>query len=284
MPTLADTLVFLSPYEFSPTVLFVCTLAAFLFWRGQRREEIGSGRILAFWLGLGLIYAVLQTHYDYYAQHMFFLHRLQHLILHHLAPFLIAWAAPAAVLAASLPAAAENRLIAPLRRNRTLRFVYRWLQQPLISTLLFLGLIYLWLSPSLHIIAMLNLPLYNTMNWGMALDGLLFWWMVFNLRTPGSSDGAHYGGRILLLFLAMPPQIVLGAYIALSERELYDIYTVCGRAWPLSAQLDQQIGGLITWIPAAMMNLVGMFILLRRWLRGRNSIQSFTEKLPCRNV
>lgn len=279
-----ETLDFLAPYEFSPTVLIVCALTAILFLRGQHHTKPGHGRILAFWLGLVLIYLVLQTHYDYYAQHMFFLHRLQHLVLHHLAPFLIAWSAPAAVLAAGLPASVERRMIEPLRHNRILRFVYHWLQQPLIATMLFVGLIYLWLTPSLHFIAMLNIPLYNSMNWGMALDGLLFWWMVFNLRTPYSSDGIHYGGRILLLFLAMPPQIVLGAYIALSERDLYDIYAVCGRAWPLSAHIDQQIGGLITWIPSAMMSLAGMLVLLRRWLNIRSKPNLQVEKIQqCRN-
>ena len=280
----AEILEFLTPYEFSATVLLICALTAQLYWRGQRHISVGFGRRLAFWFGLILIYAVLQTHYDYYAQHMFFLHRLQHLVLHHLGPFLLAWAAPAAGLAAGLPNTAERWVVAPLRRNRALNVVYRWLQQPLISTLLFVGLIYLWLIPSLHFIAMLNVPLYNTMNWGMALDGLLFWWMVFNLRAPGSSDGRHYGGRILLLFLAMLPQIVLGAYIALSGRDLYDVYAVCGRAWPLTAQVDQQIGGLITWIPSAMMSLAGMLILLRRWLTRHENNEPLVTEAQCRHA
>lgn len=271
---------FLVPYEFSPTVLIACILAGVLFWRGQKCAAPGPGRKLAFWLGLVLIYVVLQTHYDYYAQHMFFLHRLQHMVLHHLAPFLIAWAAPAAVFAAGLPFAAR-RMIEPFQHNRWLSLPYRWLQQPLVSTVLFVGLIYLWLIPDLHFIAMINVPLYNTMNWGMAVDGLLFWWMVFNLRAPNSSDWRHYGGRIFLLFLAMFPQILLGAYITLNERDLYDVYAVCGRAWPLSAHLDQQIGGLITWIPTAMMSLVGMLVLLRRWLSEQE--QPLLENAPCPN-
>jgi putative membrane protein len=284
MTVSAEVFTLLTPYEFSPTVLLACTLTALLYWRGQRRMTPTSGRALAFWIGLILIYAVLQTHYDYYAQHMFFLHRLQHLVLHHLGPFLIAWTAPGAVLAAGLPNTAERWVVAPLRRNRALNVVYRWLQQPLISTLLFVGLIYLWLIPSLHFIAMLNVPLYNAMNWGMALDGLLFWWMVFNLRAPGSSHGRHYGGRILLLFLAMLPQIVLGAYIALSGRDLYDVYAVCGRAWPLTAQVDQQIGGLITWIPSAMMSLAGMLILLRRWLARHENNEPLITEAQCRHA
>ncbi len=54
-------------------------------------------------LGVVLIYAVVQTHYDYLSQHMFFFHRLQHLVLHHLGPFLIALGVPGAALWAGMP-------------------------------------------------------------------------------------------------------------------------------------------------------------------------------------
>ena len=257
----------LTPYEFSPTVLVVSSVTAWVFMRG--RPEGASERLLAvmFWVGLVLMYVVLQTQYDFYAQHMFFLHRLQHLILHHLAPFLIALALPRERLLAGLPAPLRRHIIDPLWRNRLLRSSIGVIQQPLVAALLFVGLIYFWLIPDVHFIAMLNLPLYNAMNWGMALDGLLFWWMVFNMRTDGSSAGRHYGGRILLLFLVMFPQIIIGAHITLSNQNLYDVYAVCGRAWPLSALLDQQIGGLITWIHAPMMSIAGTLVLMQRWIR-----------------
>ena len=118
---------------------------------------------------------------------------------------------------------------------------------------------------------MLNVPLYNAMNWGMAIDGLLFWWMLFNRRHAGSSDERHFGGRILVLFLIMVPQIIIGAFIALSDHDLFAVYAVCGRAWPTSAHVDQQIGGLVTWIPAAMMSIAGALVLLRRWMGTRRS-------------
>ena len=279
MTFLTQTIALFAPYEFSPTVLLTCGTAALLFHRGRRGVIVGRGRRLMFWLGLALMYSVLQTQYDYYAQHMFFMHRLQHFVLHHLAPFLIALAAPAEILMAGLPLTIHHHIAAPLRRNPALRCIYRTMQKPLIATLLYVGLIYLWLIPGLHFYAMLNVPLYNTMNWGMALDGLLFWWMVFNLRTPGSSDVSHYGERILLLFLEMLPQILIGAHIALSQRDLYDVYGVCGRAWPLSAEVDQQIGGLLTWIPPAMMSTAGALVLLHRWVASANrSAETMTAR------
>lgn len=259
----------LLPYEFSPTVLAVCCISAWLYVRGQSAGGAQErSRAMLFWPGLLLMYAMLQTQYDFYAQHMFFLHRFQHLVLHHLAPFLIALALPQERLLAGIPAPVRQHLI-PLRRSKMVHGIVSVIQQPLIAALLFAGLIYFWLIPDVHFIAMLNLPLYNAMNWGMAVDGLLFWWMVFNMRADSSSAERHYGGRIVLLFLVMFPQIIIGAHIALSNQDLFDVYTVCGRAWPLSARLDQQIGGLITWIHAPMMSVVGSLVLMQRWRHER---------------
>ena len=263
----ADVLTFLMPYEPSPFVWLVCGMALGLFLVGLRRlRRRGRGptapAVLAFVLGLLLIYVVLQTRYDYYAQHLFSLHRLQHLVLHHVAPFLIAWAAPQAVFAAAVPNS-------PIRRFAAVPGVgplYRGIQQPVVAGVLFVVLIWLWLVPRLHLYAMLNLPLYNLMNWGMAVDGLLFWWMMFNMGDPRSAPGAYFGLRLLVLALIMAPQILIGSSIALSRQNLYDVYALCGRVLPIDAMTDQQIGGLLTWIPAAMMSVAGALVLARRWL------------------
>jgi putative membrane protein len=277
-----QAIAFLAPYEFSPTVLLACLGAAMLYRRGRRRAGGGRGRAWIFWIGLAAIYVVLQTRFEYYAQHSFFMHRLQHLVLHHVAPFLIALSAPAAILAAGLPEFAHRLVVAPLRGNRLLRQLYAAIQEPLVSGAIFVGLIYLWLIPSLHFYAMLDVSLYHAMNWGMAIDGLLFWSMIFNLRTPGSTDMRHYGYRLLVLFLLMLPQIALGAFIALSDHDLFGIYAACGRILPISPLTDQAIGGLLTWVPAAMMSLFGGLVLLHRWNRqSRRNHDLLSPGLNC---
>ncbi len=66
----------------------------------------------------------------------------------------------------------------------------------------------------------------------------------------------------------VPPQILLGAVISLSDGVIYDVYAVCGRAFPVAAATDQQLGGLLTWIPPAMMSLIGVLLVLAR-MRAR---------------
>lgn len=265
------TLHWLLPWEFAPSVLLACAGALLLYLRGWARlrgagERVTVMRAAAFVLGVALMYAVTQTRFDYLSQYMFFVHRGQHLVLHHLAPFLIALAAPGAVLAAGLPVRARGTL-GRLWRAWPVRISYRVVQQPAVASLLFVGLIYFWLIPSIHFDAMLSRDLYWLMNWSMAVDGLLFWWVIFAAPPP---QGPAYGTRIAMLVFVMFPQIALGAYIAFSDAVLFEVYAVCGRAWPLAPLTDQQVGGLITWIPPAMMSVLAALIVLGRLLRFRS--------------
>ena len=273
--SLAPITDFLLPYEFSPTVLVVCLLSGFIYYRGQRRlGHHFDWSALLFWIGLVSIYVVLQTQVDYYGRYSFFIHRVQHLVLHHLGPFLIAVSAPAPILEAGLPKAIRSYLIDPIVRSPLIRWPFRAIQQPFVAGFLFVAIIYFWLVPSIHFYAMLSVPLYNVMNWGMAIDGLLFWWMIFNLRHSQESDAHYYGVRLLILFLVMFPQIVLGAFIALSPTDLYSIYALCGRVLPLSVLQEQVLGGLMTWIPAAMMSVAGALVLLVRWTRATRTSET----------
>src|SRR5690348_9617016 len=102
----------LLPWEVSPTVIVSVAVVAVLYARGAGRTSPATtaGRRIAFAVGLFLIYAALQTRWDYYAGHMFFVHRLQHLVLHDVGPALIMGAAPGAALACGLPAPLRRRL------------------------------------------------------------------------------------------------------------------------------------------------------------------------------
>ncbi len=268
---------YILPWQFSPTVLLVCAGAGVAYARGlpvmkARGAPQGFWQPFSFFLGLALDYVVLQTYYDYLAQHMFWLHRLQHLVLHHVAAILLVLAAPGPVMAAGVPAPWRERAQALARKPplkwllHLVHLLFRLVQNPLIAPLLFVGIIFFWLTPSVHFGAMLNIHRYLTMNWGMGIDGLLFWWLMLAPRSAQGDAAVGYPTRILIVCLVALPQILLGAYIALHSTVLFDVYGVCGRAWNVSPLTDQELGGLLTWIPAAMMSGVAMLIILRRLL------------------
>ncbi|MCK7543792.1 cytochrome c oxidase assembly protein [Marinobacter bryozoorum] len=257
----------LLPYDFSPLTILAYLLVASGYIVALKAlpgdEKPGPVRIFAFFLGLLLCYAVMQTWFDYYSQYMFFIHRGQHLILHHLGPMLIALSNPLPILRY------WHRQLAPAMGIWALpvRWGYNIVQQPFIAAFLFAGLVYFWLWPPVHFNAMLSRDLYWVMNWSMLLDGLLFWWLIFDSRSPHDTPSLGYGKRILLLVLVAVPQMVLGAWIVFNRGMVYDVYEVCGRAWPMSPADDQLIGGILTWIPPAMMSVVGILILIGRAMK-----------------
>jgi putative membrane protein len=263
----------LAPWEFSPVVFAACVLTLTFYLRGVARLEragarVSRWRMFSFFVGLLLIYAVLQTYFDYLSQHMFWVHRLQHLVLHHLGPFLITIAMPYEAIKAGFPRWKGRGGPIGILLSRVVASIYAVLQNAIVAPVLFVGLIFFWLIPTIHFYAMLSLPLYNAMNWSMALDGLLFWWFCLKPAPDGERPHPGYGTRAVILALIAFPQVILGCYIFLSPKSLYSVYNVCGRAWPISPLVDQQIGALIIWIPGAMMSVIAAIPVLRLWMRA----------------
>jgi putative membrane protein len=248
------------PWEFSWPIYLACVLALAWFAIGWRRLAAAKRpplwRGASFVLGVVSIYAVVQTHYDYLSQHMFFFHRFQHLVLHHLGPFLIALGVPGAALWAGMP-----DFLRPVIRSWPVRVFVDIIQHPVVAPTVFVGLIYVWLIPSVHTDAMLDANLYNVMNWSMAVDGIFFWCLVLD-PNPKPPARVSTGMRALLTMVVVPPQIAVGAVIALSGSDYYPVYKICGRILPISALSDQHFGGLILWIPASMMSVIALILVL----------------------
>lgn len=268
---LLDYLSLLLPYEFSWLAILFFGTASVLYANGQRvlaqsAEPVARWRSVLFWLGLTLAYIVMHTRFDYYAQFMFFIHRIQHLALHHVAAILLMGANPWRALAAGFPDGGAKRWVARVLQLPLVQWPYRFIQFPPIAVMVFAGLIFFWLTPSIHFNAMLSQPLYLLMNWSMFIDGLLFWWLILDPRSPARVGTLGFGKRILVIWAATVPQLALGAYIVGAPQSLYDIYEVCGRAWPIAPHDDQVLGGLFTWIPPAMMGVLVMVVVLRRLL------------------
>ncbi len=248
------------PWEFSWVTFLATALSLGWFVRGLRvvRKDARprNWRIGAFVLGLVLIYAVLQTHIDYYAQHAFFVHRAQQLVLHHIGPFLIALGAAGPVVRAGMP-----DFVRRIADWRPLQRIVDFMQHPAIAPVLFVGLLYFWLTPAIHTPAMLDRDIYDIMNWSMAINGILFWSLILDPRpTPPARISALL--RMALILVIELPQMLLGAILSLSTTDYYPVYKICGRVLPITALSDQHYGGLIIWLPGTMMSLAAMIVVL----------------------
>jgi putative membrane protein len=249
---------FWMPWEFSWPVYLVTVLSLGWYALGYRRVEKKPAwwRIVLFVTGVVASYAVVQTRYDYLSQHMFFVHRFQHMVLHHLGPFLIAISWPGSVIWRGMP-----DFLKPPLSSRPVRASIDFIQNPIIAPLLFVGLIYFWLIPAVHFRVMLDTGLYDLMNWSMSVDGIFFWTLVLDPR-PKPPARMGIGLRAIMTMAIVPPQILVGAVIALADHDIFPVYSICGRILPISAITDQHYGGLILWIPSSMMSVIGLLLVL----------------------
>ncbi len=265
-----------APWDFSPPEYLATALVLFWFLRGLASvpsvAQPPAWRSAAFLLGLAAIYAVLQTRFEYFSQHVFYLNRIQHVVMHHFGPFLIALGMPGAVIKQGIPGWLRR-----VSESRPVVLVLRVLQQPAIAGLLFSGSFFFWLIPVIHLRAMLDPRLYALMNWTMVLDGILFWSLVLDPR-PKPPARVSFATRAVLAVAVVFPQILFGSVIALWSRDLYPYYDLCGRMIPsLTALEDQQIGGVIIWIPPAMMSVVAALLVLLALKNYEYSIEETDE-------
>lgn len=277
----------LRPWEFSPTLIVCFLLSAFLFVRGCRNKRINASRQLLFWSGWLLLYLSMHTHVDYYAERVFFIHRAQHLMLHHLAPLLIMLSYPGQVMRAGMT---RSMRLGLQWFNQTAfgQAVIYWLTHKLFIPFLFVFLVIVWLFPTIQFYSMLNVNIYRFMNWSVVVSGLLYWNLILDRRpyhppqlSAKTSLGRWWqkrtlsgGGavmspleRVMSPVLTMAPQIVAGAIIAFSSTDLYPLFEICGRALPITAAQDQGWGGLIMWVPAGAVETFGILVAAMTWWR-----------------
>lgn len=94
---------------------------------------------------------------------------------------------------------------------------------------------------------------------------LPFWWLVLDPQ-PYPQARVHPGKRIPMVALVMLPMMLVGAIIGLSRHDLYPVYALCGRFLPISPITDQQIGGMIIWIPGSLLAAGAALIALAHLL------------------
>jgi putative membrane protein len=257
---------FWMPWEFSWPAFLATALTLAWYWRGwkamTREERPAAWRAASFVIGVLSFYAVLQTHIDYLAQHMFFVHRWAHFVLHHAGAFLIALAASGPVIRAGMPA-----FLVPFVDAKPVRRTVDFLQHPAMAPFLFVGLLYFWLIPSIHTRVMLDVNLYDFMNWTMAINGVMFWSLVLDPRPKPPARLSHLMRGAMIMIIELPT-MVLGAILSLSMTDYYPVYEICGRILPMTALSDMHYGGLIIWLPGTLTSFAAMIAVL--WIMRIN--------------
>ncbi|MFQ5796158.1 MAG: cytochrome c oxidase assembly protein [Candidatus Bipolaricaulia bacterium] len=257
----------LTAWNLTPEVVIGTVLMGILYVIGLRRwkdpsHPVTLGQRVSFFAGLAAIFLALQSPVDPVAEHLFFVHQIQHLLLRMIGPALLLLGRPLTPILRGLPARMRQNVIQPIVENTTARRLYGFLTHPVGAPLSFISTMYFWQAPGTHNLALRNDLVHYLMHATMLFTGLLFWWLIIDPRSRLS-----YGLRLLVLGLVIIPNTALGALITFSDQVLYSAYGEVERLLDLSLLTDQQIGGLILWIPGDMMSFMAAGIIFMVWFQ-----------------
>ena len=231
--------------------------------RGGRREP--RWRQAAFYSGVLLLHFSVEPPLDVLEEHLFSAHMFQHVIIRMMGPMLLALSVPLANLIAGLPRALRRYALRPMVSARPLRAAWGFLVHPFWAAFLWMAALYVWQWPPFFNVTVTHEWADDFQHVVLLITSLFFWWMALDPR--GRPGAVRYGTRVLAVLATLFPNILIGAYITFTPHDLYRAYDLSGRIWGVSQALDQQIGGLIMWVPGSMMTVVGALVVLVRWVR-----------------
>lgn len=225
-------------------------------------DEVKRGQVIAFLLGVFSIFLALVSPLDELGDsYLFSAHMVQHLFITIVGPPLLLMGTP-------------GWLLRPLWRNRTIFLIARVFTFPALAFFLYNADFWLWHAPPLYNATLENQGIHILEHVTFIVFGVLYWWPI--LSPSEELPRLSLGGQVLYIFLAGMPTVALGAGLTFLP-PLYAPYLAAPRIWGLSAAVDQQLGGLIMWIPGNIFYIVIISILFIRWMQKQDAKQRASE-------
>jgi cytochrome c oxidase assembly factor CtaG/cytochrome c2 len=257
-------------WSFEPWI--VASLAVAMVWYCiglQRiRRRVGSGRIAridavaAFAAGIGVLVIALLSPIDRFGEQLFSVHMVQHLLLIMVAAPLLAWSRPTLVFIWAFPLRGRKG-VGRAWTGAGLRGAIRGIMHPLPVWLLFTGSFVFWHFPRPYGWALANEWVHAAEHLSFFVTALMFWTIVFE---PATTRRLSYGATLVFVSTNAILSGLPGALMILAPRPLYTVHAAGVAAWHLTLIQDQQLAGLIMWIPGGLVYVIAVCFVFVRWL------------------
>lgn len=231
-----------------------------------RGQTIHLQRAVCFAAGWLFLAAALVSPLDRLATQLFTAHMIEHEILMVIAAPLFVLSKPLAPLLWSLPQKLRASVGRALVRSVVLLPVRKAATNQLIATGLHGATLWLWHAPRLYDAALAETPIHWLQHLSFFCTALIFWWAL--LFGRGRQD---YGTAIFYLFATTLHSGFLGILLSFAREPLYRSQGAGAASWGLSALEDQQLAGLIMWVPAGMIYVAAALALAAAWIGGSNA-------------
>jgi len=194
------------------------------------------------------------------------MHMVQHLLLVMIIPPLILLANPLPFLLWGSPHKVRTGISHLLSPKAKFRYYLRKATGPGVVWLMFVIVYWGWHDPNAYNLALQSALVHDLEHLTFFLVSMLFWWHVIG-AGPRIHRPLSPAGRFAYVLTAIPPNMLAGLAIVFATGPIYSYYEAMPRIWGLSVMEDQQIGGVIMWIPGSMMYIIAALILASRWLQ-----------------
>lgn len=218
---------------------------------GSRQMAI---RYLVAW---SLLAFALVTPFHELAERSFSIHMIEHEIIMAVSAPLFVAARPYGVLLWGLPRGIRVGF-ARVLHEPFLRKLWAFLCRPLNATLVQAAVIWLWHVPVVFDATVNSVTLHRWQHVSFLVSALLFWYAL--------SPAYRAGQAVAYLFFTMLHTSILGALLALAPRVIYPLQTLHAGDWGLTGLEDQQLAGVLMWVPAGTVYASAAISYAARWV------------------
>jgi putative membrane protein len=275
VPALAHTGQALAPHDlwsawsWEPAVLIGLVLSAWLYTQGVARlwsKGIGVGikrwEAASFAAGWLVLVIALVSPLHALGGVLFSAHMAQHELLIAVCAPLLVLGRPLIPFLWALPQE-WRRETGEWSKKPVIARPWRVLTLPSVAFSLHAIALWTWHLPGPYQSTLHSELMHTLQHCSFLFSALLFWWTIFKVR--GSDMG--YGSAVFYLFGTGLQTGALGALLTFAPSLWYPAYAATTGPWGLAPLEDQQLGGLIMWIPGSVPYLIAGLVVFARWLR-----------------
>lgn len=269
-------------WSFEPLVIVSLTITALLFaiglyrlWReAPKRRSIRTWEALCFAGGWLALFIALVSPVHAWGRVLFSAHMTQHELLMLVAAPLLVLGRPLIAFLWALPLHWSRR-VGNLGKIASINRAWRTLTLPLVAWLVHAIALWMWHIPALFEATLYSEVVHTLQHLSFLLSALLFWWAIIH----GPQGAMGYGAGVLYLFTTSVHSGALGALLTIAGTVWYPSYAPLTASWGLTPLEDQQLGGLIMWIPAGLVYVIAGLALFAGWLRESDLRAARRERL-----
>ncbi|VWX62479.1 conserved membrane hypothetical protein [Burkholderiales bacterium 8X] len=223
--------------------------------RGRGVSMLQAAAFAGGWVGLA---AALVSPLDALGQLLFSAHMVQHELMMVVAAPLLVLGRPLAIWTWALPMRLRRKT-ATITHHPAIALPWQLITRPAVAWALHGLVLWTWHMPRFFDAALANDGIHTLQHVSFFGTALLFWW-----PPLASASRAGDGPAMFYLFTTMMHTAALGALLTLAPTPWYPAYAASAGSFGIDLLTDQQLGGLIMWVPAGVAYLaVGMVVAAR---------------------